>query len=68
MDGILETIQIILLLGGVLFALGFVGYLAYLQYLKIKHRRARRRHRGRHSMRQTNGPAGEQRPSPNHGS
>jgi hypothetical protein len=60
----LDTIQFILLSGAVLFTLGLVGYLAYLQYLKIKHRRARRRHRERHSMRQTNGPAGEQRPSP----
>ena len=55
----LDTIQIILLSGAVLFTLGLVGYLAYLQYLKIRHRRARRRHRGHHSMRHSKGPAGE---------
>lgn len=66
MEGIYDTMEAALIWGSVLFAFGLVIYLAYLQYLKIKRRRAHRRHRAHRAMRQSDGHAGEHRPSHNH--
>jgi len=63
MKDLYDTFETVLFGGFVLCAIGVVVYLAYLQYVKVKRRRSHRRHRAHRAMRQSNGPAGEHRPS-----
>ena len=68
MEDLYDTVEGIILWGGVILTFGLVVYLAYLQYRKIKHSRARRHHRAHRALRHSRGPAGDQRPSHSHGS